>query len=115
MSTLVDHYDRPISLQLGQGGVVSDKYGCPFDASGKAVRGLFSFGLGSGFRRDEQIRRETVFEAAFRGRIYGVWAFHHDFGGRVMNGVLEALATVPFIHEADVASHEAPDSPDALP
>ncbi|WP_233828511.1 malate:quinone oxidoreductase [Paraburkholderia sp. ZP32-5] len=115
MSTLVDHYDRPISLQLGQGGVVSDKYGCPFDASGKAVRGLFSFGLGSGFRPDEQIRRETGFEAAFRGRIYGVWAFHHDFGGRVMNGVLEALATVPFAHEADVASHESAAGSHALP
>jgi hypothetical protein len=103
MSVLVDQDDAPISLQLGQGGVVSDKYGSPFDASGKAVQGLFSFGLGSGFRPDEQIRRETGFEAAFRGRIYGVWAFHHDFGGRVMNGVLEALAAITLAPEPELA------------
>jgi len=114
MSILVDQRDRPISLQLGQGGVVSDRYGCPFDASGKAVRGLFSFGLGSGFRPDEQIRRETGFEAAFRGRIYGVWAFHHDFGGRVMNGVLEALATIPSGHETAPARYESSVVSDAL-
>jgi hypothetical protein len=107
MSILVDHCDKPISLQLGQGGVVSDRYGCPFDANGKAVQGLFSFGLGSGFRPDEQIRRETGFEAAFRGRIYGVWAFHHDFGGRVMNGVLDALATIPLARETEVALNES--------
>ncbi|MFT4065249.1 hypothetical protein [Paraburkholderia sp.] len=113
MSILVDHCDQPISLQLGQGGVVSDSYGCPFDASGEAVRGLFSFGLGSGFRPDEQIRRETGFEAAFRGRIYGVWAFHHDFGGRVMNGVLEALATIPFAREIEVVLDESTVIPNA--
>lgn len=110
MSILVDHWDAPISLQLGQGGVVSDRYGCPFDASGRSVQGLFSFGLGSGFRPDEQIRRETGFEAAFRGRIYGVWAFHHDFGARVMNGVLEALATVPFARETEVVLDEGTES-----
>ncbi|CAD6524200.1 hypothetical protein LMG28140_01578 [Paraburkholderia metrosideri] len=109
MSVLVDHRDTPIALQLGQGGVVSDRFGCPFDANGDLIQGLFSFGLGSGFRPDEQIRRETGFEAAFRGRIYGVWAFHHDFGGRVLNGVLEALAAVPvvaFTREAVVLQDE---------
>jgi hypothetical protein len=100
MSVLVNHWDTPIPLQQGQGGLVSDSFGCPFDANGELVQGLFSFGLGSGFRPDEQIRRETGFEAAFRGRIYGVWAFHHDFGGRVLNGVLNALATVAFSWEA---------------
>jgi hypothetical protein len=77
------------------------------------VQGLFSFGLGSGFRPDEQIRRETGFEAAFRGRIYGVWAFHHDFGGRVLNGVLEALATMAFSRAPVVALGEHADIPDA--
>jgi len=115
MSILVDHWDMPISLQLGQGGVVSDRYGCPFDVSGNLVQGLFSFGLGSGFRPDEQIRRETGFEAAFRGRIYGVWAFHHDFGGRVMNGVLEALSTVPFEPDAEVVLEESEAIPDTSP
>ena len=113
MSILVDDRDTPIPLQLGQGGIVSDRYGCPFDASGKLVQGLFSFGLGSGFRPDEQIHRETGFEAAFRGRIYGVWAFHHDFGARIMNGVLEALATVPVVSETEVALAESTESPEA--
>jgi hypothetical protein len=129
MSVLVDHWGTPIPLQLGQGGLVSDRFGCPFDTDGELVHGLFSFGLGSGFRPDEQIRRETGFEAAFRGRIYGVWAFHHDFGGRVLNGVLDALATVPFTgeatpgftreatlaftNEATVSLHERSDIPDA--
>ncbi|KAA0999713.1 hypothetical protein FVF58_41285 [Paraburkholderia panacisoli] len=103
MSVLVDHCGTPIPLQLGQGGLVSDRFGCPFDADGELVQGLFSFGLGSGFCPDEQIRRETGFEPAFRGRIYGVWAFHHDFGGRVLNGVLDALATVAFAREPAIA------------
>jgi hypothetical protein len=117
MSVLVDHRGTPIELQLGQGGVVSDRFGCPFDASGGLVEGLFSFGLGSGFRPDEQIRRETGFEAAFRGRIYGVWAFHHDFGGRVLNGVLEALAKIPvvsFARETVVPQEALAVIPDAV-
>jgi hypothetical protein len=113
MSVLVDHWGTPVPLQLGQGGVVSDRFGCPVDANGELVQGLFSFGLGSGFRPDEQIRRETGFEAAFRGRIYGVWAFHHDFGGRVLNGVLEALATMAFSRAPVVALGEHADIPDA--
>lgn len=113
MSVLVDHWGAPIPLQLGQGGVVSDRFGCPFDATGELVQGLFSFGLGSGFRPDEQIRRETGFEAAFRGRIYGVWAFHHDFGGRVLNGVLEALAPMAFSRAAVVALGGHAHIPDA--
>lgn len=131
MSVLVDHWGLRIPLQLGQGGLVSDRFGCPFDTNGKLISGLFSFGLGSGFRPDEQIRRETGFEAAFRGRIYGVWAFHHDFGGRVLNGVLDSLATMAIVAnkenttgtfaneatetfplEVPMAPHELKDFPD---
>jgi len=112
MSKLVDHWGVPIPLQLGQGGLVSDRFGCPFDTNGELVHGLFSFGLGSGFRPDEQIRRETGFEAAFRGRIYGVWAFHHDFGGRVLNGVLDALATQDAHARSDAGDAQVQHLPD---
>jgi len=105
-SVLVDHWGTPIPLQFSQGGLVSDKVGRPFDTNGEVVHGLFSFGLGSGFRPDAQSRNETGFEAAFRGRIYGVWAFHHDMGGRVLKGVLEALATEAPAHESTVVLHE---------
>jgi hypothetical protein len=88
LPALIDHWGKPIPLQFGQGGLVSDTFGRPLDVNGDVVRGLFSFGLGSGFRPDEQIGSE----AAFRGRVYGVWIFHHDIGGKVLNGVLEALA-----------------------
>jgi hypothetical protein len=88
ISTLLDQDGEPIELQYAQGGLVSDKAGRPIDASGEVVKGLFTFGLGSGFRPDPQIGSE----AAFTGRIYGVWIFHHDIGAKVLNGVLEALA-----------------------
>ncbi len=87
LPSLNDRRGAPIPLQFGQGGLVSDPTGRPFDVYGDVVPGLFSFGLGSGFRPDAQIGSE----AAFRGRIYGVWIFHHDIGGKVLKGVLEAL------------------------
>jgi hypothetical protein len=105
-SVLVDHWGAPIPLQFGQGGLVSDMFGRPFDTNGEVVHGLFSFGLGSGFRPDAQIRSETGFEAAFRGRIYGVWAFHHDMGGRALKGVLEALTTEAPARGATVTLHK---------
>ncbi|MFL9912068.1 hypothetical protein [Paraburkholderia sp. RL17-337-BIB-A] len=98
LPALVDHCGNAIALQSGQGGLVSDTFGRPFDMNGDVVRGLFSFGLGSGFRPDEQIGSE----AAFHGRIYGVWIFHHAIGAEVLNGVLEAL--VPASAEEDVAA-----------
>jgi hypothetical protein len=90
-SVLIDHWGESIPLQLGQGGLMSDTFGRPFDANGDVVRGLFSFGLGAGFRPDAQIGSE----AAFRGRIYGVWIFHHTIGEKVLDGVLRALASMP--------------------
>lgn len=97
-SVLTDHQGVPIPLQLGQGGLICDTFGRPFDMDGDAVRGLFTFGLGSGFTPGAQLGSE----AAFRGRIYGVWIFHHDIGGKVLKGVLEELALI--------ANESAPES-----
>lgn len=85
--TLLDHWGAPIPLQVCRGGIEIDPLGRPLSINGEAISGLFSFGLGSGFRPDAQIGNEP----AFRGRINGVWIFHHDIGGRILTGVLQAL------------------------
>jgi hypothetical protein len=96
-SVLRDHRGAPVRLQLGPGGLVSDTFGRPLDVNGDPVLGLFTFGLGSGFPSGGQFGSE----AAFRGRIYGVWIFHHDIGGKVLQGVLEELALIAGTSEAE--------------
>jgi hypothetical protein len=98
MSALVDHRGAEIPLQFCQGGIEVDKFGCPLDTNGKVIRGLFTFGLGSGFRPDPEIGSE----AAFTGRIHGVWIFHHEIGKRILTGVLKALAEKAVMHEAEM-------------
>jgi hypothetical protein len=98
MSALVDHRGVTIPLLSGQGGIEVDKFGRPLDLKGKVVSGLFTFGLGAGFRPDPEIGSE----AAFTGRIYGVWIFHHEIGKRILTGVLKALAERAVTQEAEM-------------
>lgn len=98
MSVLVDHRGAEIPLLFRQGGIEVDKFGRPLDMDGKVVRGLFTFGLGSGFRPDPEIGSE----AAFTGRIHGVWIFHHEIGKRILTGVLKALAEKAVAQEAEM-------------
>ncbi|MFM0308409.1 hypothetical protein P0D71_11520 [Paraburkholderia sp. RL17-383-BIF-A] len=98
MSALVDYRGATIPLQFSQGGIEVDKFGRPLDIHGNAIRGLFTFGLGAGFRPDPEIGSE----AAFTGRIYGVWIFHHDIGGRILAGVLKALSAMADLREAEM-------------
>lgn len=98
MSALVDHRGVTIPLLSGQGGIEVDKFGRPLDLNGKVVSGLFTFGLGAGFRPDPEIGSE----AAFTGRIYGVWIFHHEIGKRILTGVLKALAERAVTQEAEM-------------
>ncbi|PRX89985.1 hypothetical protein [Paraburkholderia sp. BL25I1N1] len=98
MSALVDHLEVEIPLQFCQGGIEIDKFGRPIDINGKVIRGLFTFGLGSGFRPDPEIGSE----AAFTGRIHGVWIFHHEIGKRILTGVLKALAETAAMQEAEM-------------
>ncbi|TDY25495.1 hypothetical protein B0G81_5968 [Paraburkholderia sp. BL6665CI2N2] len=107
MSALVDHRGAEIPLQFRQGGIEVDKFGRPFDISGNVIRGLFTFGLGSGFRPDPEIGSE----AAFTGRIHGVWIFHHEIGKRILTGVLKALAERVVTQEAEMVATADDDTP----
>ncbi|MFM0057453.1 hypothetical protein PQR64_17655 [Paraburkholderia phytofirmans] len=98
MSTLVDHRGAAIPLQYCRSGFEVDEFARPLDINGKVVRGLFTFGLGSGFRPDPEIGSE----AAFSGRIHGVWIFHHQIGQRILTGVLKALAEKDAGQEAEM-------------
>ncbi|REG61281.1 hypothetical protein B0G80_4123 [Paraburkholderia sp. BL6669N2] len=98
MSTLVDHRGARIPLQYCRGGIEVDEFARPLDINGKVVRGLFTFGLGSGFRPDPELGSE----AAFSGRIHGVWIFHHQIGKRILTGVLKALAEKDAMQEAEM-------------
>ncbi|MFB9128426.1 hypothetical protein E2553_09490 [Paraburkholderia dipogonis] len=98
MSTLVDHRGAAIPLQYCRGGIEVDEFARPLDINGKVVRGLFTFGLGSGFRPDPEIGSE----AAFSGRIHGVWIFHHQIGKRILTGILKALAEKDAMQEAEM-------------
>jgi hypothetical protein len=98
MSTLVDHRGAAIPLQYCRSGFEVDEFARPLDINGKVVRGLFTFGLGSGFRPDPEIGSE----AAFSGRIHGVWIFHNQIGQRILTGVLKALAEKDAMQEAEM-------------
>lgn len=100
MSALVDHRGATIPLLFGQGGIEVDAFGRPIDIDGNVIRGIFTFGLGSGFRPDPEIGSE----AAFTGRIYGVWIFHHEIGRRILAGVLNALGEKADTREAEMTA-----------
>ncbi|HXR00026.1 MAG TPA: pyridine nucleotide-disulfide oxidoreductase, partial [Pseudomonas sp.] len=65
----------------------SDPSGCPLDSNGQRLYGLHLFGLGAGLGVDPRLGSE----ASFDGRIYGVWQFHHDASGAVIDAVLARL------------------------
>jgi hypothetical protein len=60
-----DHRGAPVPLQLGRGGLVFDTFGRPLDVNGDAVRGMFTFGLGSGFPSGGHFGSEAAFADAF--------------------------------------------------
>jgi len=76
-----------INLMAVKGGVDSDPSGCPLDSTGQRLHGLHLFGLGAGLGVDPRLGSE----ASFDGRIYGVWQFHHDASGAVIDAVLARL------------------------
>jgi hypothetical protein len=78
-----------------KGGLDSDPTGCPLDATGQRLHGLHLFGLGAGLGVDPRLGSE----ASFDGRIYGVWQFHNDASGVVIDSVLTRLQT-PAMHPA---------------
>jgi hypothetical protein len=78
-----------ISLVEVKGGLDSDPSGCPLDTTGQRLHGLHLFGLGAGLGVDPRLGSE----ASFDGRIYGVWQFHNDASGVVIDAVLTRLQT----------------------
>lgn len=76
-----------INLMAVKGGVDSDPSGCPLDSHGQRLYGLHLFGLGAGLGVDPRLGSE----ASFDGRIYGVWQFHHDASGAVIDAVIQRL------------------------
>jgi hypothetical protein len=76
-----------INLMAVKGGVDSDPSGCPLDSHGQRLFGLHLFGLGAGLGVDPRLGSE----ASFDGRIYGVWQFHHDASGAVIDAVIQRL------------------------
>ncbi|WP_296183918.1 pyridine nucleotide-disulfide oxidoreductase [Pseudomonas sp. UBA1879] len=76
-----------IRLMEVKGGLDSDPSGCPLDSHGQRLYGLHLFGLGAGLGVDPRLGSE----ASFDGRIYGVWQFHHDASGAVIDAVLQRL------------------------
>jgi hypothetical protein len=76
-----------VSLMEVKGGLDSDPSGCPLDSNGQRLYGLHLFGLGAGLGVDPRLGSE----ASFDGRIYGVWQFHNDASGAVIDAVLARL------------------------
>jgi len=85
---LLNDDEEPIILREIQGGLDSDPTGCPSDTAGQRMDGLHLFGLGSGLAVDPEIGSE----ASFRGRIYGIWQFHHDASRPALERVLTKAA-----------------------
>lgn len=80
---------EPLQVRESKGGLDSDAAGCLRDLSGRPIPGLYSFGLGSGLAANPMLGSERSFDS----RIYGVWQFHHDASGRVIEALQEHLAT----------------------
>ncbi|MDH0745474.1 lysine N(6)-hydroxylase/L-ornithine N(5)-oxygenase family protein [Pseudomonas sp. GD03842] len=87
-----------IRLMEVKGGLDSDPSGCPLDSSGQRLYGLHLFGLGAGLGVDPRLGSE----ASFDGRIYGVWQFHNDASGAVIDAVLARLQQ-PVVQPVSVA------------
>lgn len=81
---LVSEDGRAIALCEIQGGLDADAAGRPGDRDGHRIDGLHLFGLGCGLAVDPKIGSE----AAFHGRIYGIWQFHHDASTPALECVL---------------------------
>lgn len=95
---LLSHADgSPIELRQARGGLDSDASGCPLDQHGQRLDGLYLFGIGSGLAADPQLGSELSFE----GRIYGVWQFHHDASGVVVEALQARLQRLaPTVRQA---------------
>ncbi|WP_268800593.1 NAD(P)/FAD-dependent oxidoreductase [Pseudomonas huanghezhanensis] len=87
LPTLTYANGGPIKLLEVKGGLDSDPSGCPLDISGQRLYGLHLFGLGAGLGVDPRLGSESSFD----GRIYGVWQFHHDASGAVIDAVVARL------------------------
>ncbi|MFJ3486270.1 pyridine nucleotide-disulfide oxidoreductase [Pseudomonas sp. NPDC090202] len=98
----------PISLAEVKGGLDSDPSGCPLDSTGERLHGLHLFGLGAGLGVDPRLGSE----ASFDGRIYGVWQFHNDASGAVIEAVLQRLQT-PLAQPASVSRLAMPSRTEA--
>ncbi|WP_448683474.1 hypothetical protein [Pseudomonas nicosulfuronedens] len=79
---------EPLQVRESKGGLDSDAAGCLRDHTGRPIPGLYSFGLGSGLAANPMLGSERSFDS----RIYGVWQFHHDASGRVIEAIQEHLA-----------------------
>lgn len=113
LPALNDANGLAISLMRVKGGVDSDPSGCPLDSSGRRMHGLHLFGLGAGLGVDPRLGSEPSFD----GRIYGVWQFHNDASGAVIEAVVARLqqplpqAVSPRL----VASRDEPRQPFSWP
>lgn len=86
---LLDTTRQPLPLSQVKGGLDSDATGNPRDLSGNLLEGLYLFGLGAGLAADPTLGSE----AAFDGRIYGVWQFHNNASLPALEAILARLET----------------------
>ncbi len=101
---VVDHWGRPIALQNNARGLEIDEDGCALAADGRAIPGLFVYGLGSRLlKRSDAIGGEP----SFGGSADGVWLYHHHGGGVILNALRKTWpnASGRFDHAARRASH----------
>lgn len=94
---------EPITLRTTNGGIVSDESGCPLDLAGEPVPGLFMFGLGAG----QAVNLALGSEPSFKGRITGVWQFHHDASRCTVDAVLRRARAVAHQPCLSTDLHEA--------
>ncbi|MGO2415012.1 MULTISPECIES: pyridine nucleotide-disulfide oxidoreductase [Cobetia] len=101
---MTDAEHQPLTLSEVKGGLDSDANGNPRDLHGRLLTGLYLFGLGAGLAVDPTLGSE----AAFDGRIYGVWQFHHHASLHALNAIMERTA------EPDTVLAMQPRSEDAV-
>ncbi|MBB3903156.1 hypothetical protein GGR33_002658 [Methylobacterium brachythecii] len=93
-----DQTGEILQLAEDQHGLTTDDCGRPMRQDGRLIRGLFSFGLGSGMR----IGSEVGGEPSYKRRLDGIWLYHNHVGSKVTAGMIEDLRRSELIERPEL-------------
>ena len=107
---LRDQTGDVLKLAEDDHGLTTDEFGRPLTQDNNVIRGLFSFGLGSGMR----VGSEVGGEPSYKRRLDGIWLYHNHVGKKVVTGMIHDLQQLEIMSRASCRSWAAGDDPPSL-